>query len=73
MLKRFEWKWRSSIEGRRSSSYSGLSPMASRVGSVADEHVQVGMVGSVRRRHSKHGPMERSSSNGEAVDMLMEE
>jgi len=71
MLKGFEWKWRNSMEGSRSSSYSGISPMASRVGSVDSGHVS--RMGSVGRRHSGPGPMERSRSHGEAVGTVIEE
>jgi len=59
------------MEGRRSSSYSGVSPMASRVGSVDSGHAS--RLGSVGRRHSGMAPMERLRSNGDAVGTVIEE
>jgi len=59
------------MDGRRSSSYSGISPMASRVGSVDSGHAP--RMGSIGRRHSGMAPIEKSRSNGEAVGTVIEE
>jgi len=62
LLRAFEWKgaWRGSLDGwgRRGSELSGVSPMASRVGSV-DSEVAPG-VG--RRSSGKRGAERRASA-----------
>lgn len=79
-LRAFEWRWRGSIDGRQST-YSGVSPGASRNVSV-DEGAMPTMnrvlSGGSSRRRSSHSQMERAGSRGDShghtgVEMVVEE
>lgn len=75
MLKRFEWKWGSSVEeGRNGSVFSGISPGQSRVGSVDGVEAQNSGTGRMRRSSSASGKarLERVRSGGKDVETIEE-